>query len=71
MAAIRKATFLFVVTPDSANSEVCSEEIDQTLQYNKRMVPVDHSRLLEYAEDWKARSFLLCGRYLAETLRSL
>lgn len=33
-------TFLFVISPDSAASKVCGQEIEEALTHNKRLVPV-------------------------------
>jgi len=33
-------TFVFVVSPDSVQSEVCRDEIDHALQNNKRFIPI-------------------------------
>ena len=32
--------FLFVLSPDSATSQVCNEELDQAVAFNKRIIPV-------------------------------
>lgn len=34
--------FVFVLSPDSASSEVCGWEIDHALKHNKRLVPIVH-----------------------------
>ncbi|WP_027268774.1 TIR domain-containing protein [Leptolyngbya sp. PCC 6406] len=33
-------TFIFVLSPDSVQSQVCRQEIDHAVQHNKRLVPV-------------------------------
>lgn len=33
-------TFVFVLSPDSVQSQVCRQEIDHAVQHNKRLVPV-------------------------------
>ena len=34
------ATFVFVISPDSVASEVCTKEIDHAVQNNKRLFPI-------------------------------
>ncbi|MCP4143398.1 MAG: TIR domain-containing protein [Chloroflexi bacterium] len=34
--------FLFIITPDSLASEVCGEELELGLKYNKKLVPILH-----------------------------
>jgi len=34
--------FVFIVTPDSLNSEVCNEEIEAAVSHNKRVIPILH-----------------------------
>src|ERR1041384_6402822 len=33
-------TFIFVISPDSVRSKVCSQEIDHAVQHNKRLIPI-------------------------------
>ena len=33
-------TFLFIISPDSVVSEICTLEIEHAVQHNKRLVPV-------------------------------
>ena len=33
-------TFLFIISPDSVVSEICTLEIEHAIQHNKRLVPV-------------------------------
>ncbi|MFH7245377.1 MAG: TIR domain-containing protein [Spirulina sp.] len=39
-------TFLFVISPDSAASKVCGQEIEEALKHNKRLVPVVYEDVL-------------------------
>ena len=40
-ASIQAAdTFLFIISPDSVVSEICTLEIEHAIQHNKRLVPV-------------------------------
>ena len=40
-AGIQEAdTFLFIISPDSVVSEICTLEIEHAIQHNKRLVPV-------------------------------
>jgi hypothetical protein len=40
-AGIEEAdTFVFIISPDSAASEVCSQEINHAAAHNKRLVPI-------------------------------
>ena len=40
-AGIQEAdTFLFIISPDSVVSEICTLEIEHAVQHNKRLVPV-------------------------------
>ncbi len=34
--------FLFIITPDSLASEVCMQELELGLQYNKKLIPILH-----------------------------
>ncbi len=34
--------FIFVISPDSLDSKVCTEELLQGLQYNKKLIPILH-----------------------------
>ena len=34
--------FLFIITPDSLASEVCAQELELGLQYNKKLIPILH-----------------------------
>jgi hypothetical protein len=45
----RQDCFLFVLTPDSVNSEVCGWEIDHALKHGKRIIPVV-ARDVDYRE---------------------
>ncbi|NWG16436.1 MAG: TIR domain-containing protein [Chloroflexi bacterium] len=40
-------TFMFIISPDSINSEVCRKEIDHAVQHNKRFVPILHRELTD------------------------
>jgi WD40 repeat protein len=40
-------TFMFIISPDSINSEVCRKEIDHAVEHNKRFVPILHRELTE------------------------
>ncbi len=34
--------FLFIISPDSLASEVCAEELELSLKYNKKLIPILH-----------------------------
>ena len=61
-AAIEGAdTFVFVLTPDSVASVVCSREIGHAAAHNKRMVPIvaraplhDRTRPIDRSATWPA-----------------
>ncbi len=40
-------TFLFIISPDSVQSEICREEIDHAVRNKKRFVPVMHREITE------------------------
>ncbi len=42
--------FIFVVSPDSVNSDVCRREIDHAIKHNKRLVPILRRELTESAD---------------------
>jgi hypothetical protein len=45
-AAIESAfVFVFVISPDSIASDVCREELDHALKYNKKLVPLIYREL--------------------------
>jgi CHASE2 domain-containing sensor protein len=35
-------TFVFIISPDSCSSKVCTQEIEHALKHNKRLVPIVH-----------------------------
>src|SRR5690606_25435774 len=40
-------TFIFIITPDSIQSEICYDEIQHAINNNKRMIPVLHRDILD------------------------
>ncbi len=46
-------TFVFVISPDSACSKYCHQEIDHAVKHNKRLVPILRRELVD-EEDAKA-----------------
>lgn len=40
-------TFLFIISPDSVQSDICREEIDHAVRNKKRFVPVMHREITE------------------------
>lgn len=46
--------FVFIISPNSVNSEVCSQELTHALKYNKRLVPVLYQDVQDYKEVHKA-----------------
>ena len=44
------ANFIFIISPDSIQSEVCHREINHAVQHNKRLVPLLHRDLIEEAD---------------------
>lgn len=40
-------TFIFVLTPDSARSKICRDEIEHAINANKRIIPILHQEILE------------------------
>ncbi len=43
-------TFVFIISPDSVRSEVCSLEVMHAIEHNKRMVPIMRRELVDKAE---------------------
>lgn len=42
--------FVFIISPDSVESEVCSEELTRAVQYNKRLVPLLYREVKDYKD---------------------
>lgn len=42
--------FIFVISPDSINSDVCRREIDHAIKHNKRLIPILRRELTEAAD---------------------
>jgi WD40 repeat protein len=42
--------FVFIISPDSISSEVCTEELDHALKHHKRLVPVLYRDVKDYRE---------------------
>ncbi|MBN1563974.1 MAG: TIR domain-containing protein, partial [Anaerolineae bacterium] len=40
-------TFVFVISPDSAQSQICYREIDYAAQHNKRLMPIMHREIAD------------------------
>lgn len=50
-------SFLFIISPDSVASEICSLEIEHTVKHNKRLIPVawkdaDNVHQVMLAHNW-------------------
>lgn len=43
-------TFVFVITPNSVQSEICRQEIDHAVLHNKRVIPILHKELVADAD---------------------
>jgi WD40 repeat protein len=48
--------FIFIISPDSINSEVCTQELNHALKHHKRLVPVLHRDIKDYREVHKSLS---------------
>ncbi len=46
-------TFIFILTPDSVQSDICRQEIDHAVKANKRIVPILHREIVEDADKEK------------------
>jgi WD40 repeat protein len=46
-------TFIFVISPDSVQSDICHQEIDHALAMNKRFLPILHREITEDADKAK------------------
>jgi hypothetical protein len=58
----RQDVFIFVLSPDSIDSDVCGWEIDHAIKHGKRIVPVV-ARDVAYREVRKGREISIeCGR---------
>lgn len=44
------SAFVFIISPDSVRSDVCSEEVAYAVQNNKRFVPILHENITEHAD---------------------
>ena len=53
-------TFLFIISPDSVVSEICTLEIEHAVQHNKRLVPV----VLHDVEDDQVHSAMLVHNWV-------
>lgn len=51
---LRAHSFLFLISPHSANSKYCTLEIEQALRFKKRLIPVMHVEEIA-AATWQAR----------------
>ncbi len=47
--------FVFVIAPHSVNSQYCLKEINQAIQYNKRIIPILHVEQINQ-ETWQSRN---------------
>ena len=47
--------FIFIIAPHSVNSEYCLKEINQAIQYNKRIIPLLHLEQISQ-ETWLSRN---------------
>ena len=65
-AAVEAAdTFVYVISPSSAESDLCRRELEHALSRNKRIVPV----LLREAEGWRPPEQLRSGHWIRFTER--
>ncbi|MBC8098689.1 MAG: TIR domain-containing protein, partial [Armatimonadetes bacterium] len=48
--------FIFIITPDSISSEVCTQELAHALAHNKRLVPLLYQEVQNYNEIHKSLS---------------
>jgi WD40 repeat protein len=49
-------TFIFVISPDSVQSDICRQEIEHALDMNKRFLPLLHREIIEEADKAKIHS---------------
>src|SRR5690606_24719165 len=40
--------FVFIISPDSVESQVCTEELARAIEYNKRLVPLLYREVTSY-----------------------
>ncbi len=51
----RAHNFIFIIAPHSVNSTYCLKEINQAIQYNKRIIPILHVEQISQ-ETWQSRN---------------
>ncbi|MDJ0718279.1 MAG: TIR domain-containing protein [Prochloraceae cyanobacterium] len=51
----RSHNFIFIIAPHSVNSQYCLKEINQAIQYNKRIIPILHVEQISQ-ETWQSRN---------------
>ena len=53
-------TFVFIISPDSAASKVCKQELEHATELNKRIVPIVHRETEDVPEELRHLNWIFC-----------